>query len=589
MADNPKDKPISKYMQDLYQIYTGKVKVPKGEDKDEFAEKEIERLSQQNSDIKQIFEFGYENFNQSFIEGKLVNRQLYQLLKEKSYCSPHAPNNASTQRSCNGKTTMDAAKKKLHFFIVKKISTGKPNTWLQKKKHQLAKNVLCEMMRWYEINYIPNFKYDTRLTIQSNPAQDNKFRVTGFSKVWKLKDPLSSNKSYHLVNAKKSPDFKSEIKSIEARRSDFGSAKRLQSQANLEREFYCNFEVSWVQDPNQSCASANKFPVLNNPTTFSIDQVCQDDVPCVMGALPTNILKFKFGQHIPTGKLLGPEWYPMRRGIHLQTDSLEDQFLQSVKFLLADNSIVLPSDGSFFEKARVLSRNTNTSIEIINFDKTIGDGAIPLPRGSLGRKKQATPTHYVFLYYCKGVQEFIEPIVFSKIGEKTVERKLSRDHSIVEAYLHPEQLADVPLPAKSHTESDTSVSTAQTTQTTTDQRSELGEDQDSVSPEATCKYNPYDNLETLPLVEVGSAPSARRLVLGNLYRNNMHQIVRNLYEPTIPYSLIGFCSGDPQSGIVEVSWCNDKKVMQGGCSMHSVSEKTEDSAPFFVALQKIHN
>ena len=54
MADNPKDKPISKYMQDLYQIYTGKVKVPKGEDKDEFAEKEIERLSQQNSDITNI-------------------------------------------------------------------------------------------------------------------------------------------------------------------------------------------------------------------------------------------------------------------------------------------------------------------------------------------------------------------------------------------------------------------------------------------------------------------------------------------------------------------------------------------------------
>ena len=72
---------------------------------------------------------------------------------------------------------------------------------------------------------------------------------------------------------------------------------------------------------------------------------------------------------------------------------------------------MLPSDGSL--KRQESYQEIPTHLEIINFDKTIGDGAIPLPRGSLGRK-QATPTHYVFLYYCKGVQEFIEPMFSAK-------------------------------------------------------------------------------------------------------------------------------------------------------------------------------
>ena len=258
--------------------------------------------------------------------------------------------------------------------------------------------------------------------------------------------------------------------------------------------------------------------------------------------------------------------------------------MQSIRFLLSDTNLVIPSKGDFSRRARLLSRNINVAVEIIRQDPSLTEGILPLARGQLGRKKRTAPTHYIFLYHYQGVQEFIEPIIFSRIGKKEVEGKLTIDHPIVQAYLRPDQFTDRPLPTKSHSKTDTSVSSSPSPTV-----SLASEDLGTLTSDVNCKYNPYDNLETLPLVEVGSAPNIQRLILGNLYDNGPHQSIRNLYNSSVPYALAGFCRGDPTSGMVEVFWCNDKNIIQRGGVVQSVSEGTEDSTPFFVALQKIHS
>lgn len=483
----------------------------------------------------------------------IVNNALLDFLLDKAYCLPYNELSRKTKVSCRGATIWESSRNQLYFYHFKRDSV--PGFKISKKVKFLVKNTLCMLMRWYQVKYIPDFTYYKALSLKGNPDTEHLLTKTDFGKVWKRKESTTHHE-YNLTNdGSKLYDF------TKTRRDGTPNAHRIKGQADLENEVYCNFLKSWEIDPNVPCNI--------NPTTYYTSDItpekpCQDKHQCVMGFLPPEVLKYNFLQHSPTTKNdSGPSWYPFRRGVSEGSDQ-DIQLRDSLRFLLQQKQLELPEGKDIHNKVRKLSRKLKVTIELISPNPEIH------PVGDLGKKPSPDGQPYVFVYLNTN---WAEPILFTKIGTRQVEGVLQPDHEIVKLYLDRENAPDLHIPP--------SRKTVKTSSTTTS-KTEI----DAKKPSQTiyCHSNPYDNLQELPVVELGSGTDTYRLLLGNVYTQASGVEVRNLYQTESPFAVQALCEGDPQSGIVNISWCQSISTQSAGGNL---SQYSQISSPVYKALQDV--
>ena len=371
-------------IQQIYQIQTGKTKVLKTSSGTKVVPKKTLEETKfkefyDNSEFASFMNEGYLHLYK-VLNSHLVNRRLIGLLIKEAYGLPY-----TKKTKYKGKTVWEASKEQFRFFYIKNAAGKKIN--LPKKTSILIKTAICLMMRWYQVNYIPGFTYYKELSIRPTDEDIRLFDTTDFRNIWKLKE--GSNNEYQL-----SKKENRSVKQTKARREGISSSSRLQSQADLESEFYCHFKKSWEQDSKTQC-------IFHDPT-LSLDHItpiepCQSDRPCVMGSLSSDILKYSFGQHTINAKGDGPEWYPFRRGVSSK-DTQVEQLQDCIRFLLQDRTVILPEgtdSSNISSRVSQLGIQLGVSIELIRPTKS---GIHPHPVGALGKKKARSPGTYIFIY-----------------------------------------------------------------------------------------------------------------------------------------------------------------------------------------------